>query len=219
MRLPALGGGPLGHQVPYGGGEARVGADGGGPAHRQAQLRRLGRGLGVEVIEDLHVVRHEPDGRHHDGGHALAVQLLQVVADVGLQPWDVRGAGAGLVDQPPRVVDAGPLPYGVGDQLGDVQVLAHVRAALPVLLDGARGVGGRDGDGVRAEREVGAVAHVLGEVCQRLQDALDHGFDEAGVVEVVPQLVDPRRLEPLPSSVASASARFSRYWRQPEYEA
>ena len=42
------------------------------------------------------------------------------------------------------------------------------------------------------------------------------GLDEAGVVEVLAHLVHRGGRSPLSSSVASDSARSSRYWRQPE---
>lgn len=42
-----------------------------------------------------------------------------------------------------------------------------------------------------------AVPDVLGEIGQRPQHTLDHRLQEAGVVEVVPQFVDLRQLEPL----------------------
>jgi hypothetical protein len=44
---------------------------------------------------------------------------------------------------------------------------------------------------------VRARPYVLGELGEGLQDALDHGLHEAGVVEVVPQLVDLRQLQTL----------------------
>ncbi len=143
------------------------------------------------------MVGDEADGGHDDGRGARRVPLLEVVADVRLQPRDVRGAGTGLVDQPPGVVDPGALADGVGDQLGHVQVLFDVRPALAVGLDGAGAVGGGGGDGVRGEGDVGAGADVLGEVGEGAQHAVDHGLDEAGVVEVVPQLVDLRELHAL----------------------
>src|SRR5581483_3835870 len=47
------------------------------------------------------------------------VQLLQVVADVRLQPRDVRSAAAALVDQLPGAAGhARPLRHGLGDPPG-----------------------------------------------------------------------------------------------------
>lgn len=195
--LPALDGGALQDQLADRGGEARVGAHGGRPAYGQAQFGCLGRGLRVEVVEDLHVVGDEADGCHDDRGDAGRVALLQVVADVGLQPRDVRGAGAGLVDELPGVVDAGALADGVGDQPGHVQVLLDVRPAVSVVLDRAGAVRGGGRDGVGREGEMRAVPDVLGEVGKGFEDPVDHRLQEAGVVEVVAQLVDLREVEAL----------------------
>ena len=125
-----FGGRALQEEVADGRGEPGVGAHGGGPGDRQAQLGGLGGGLGVEVVLDLHVVGDEPDGGHHDGRDARGVPLLQVVADVRLQPGDVRGAAAGLVDEPPGVVHTGLRTDGVRDHPRHVQVLGDVGAAL-----------------------------------------------------------------------------------------
>ncbi len=95
------------------------------------------------------------------------------------------------------MVDARALADGVGDQPGHVQVLRDVRAAVAVGLDGAGGVRGGGGDGVGAEGDVRAVPDVLGEVGERPDHSVGHGLDEAGVVEVVPQLVGLRQLQPL----------------------
>ncbi len=160
----ALGRRPLQDQVPHGRGEARVRADRGGAGHRQAQLPGLRGGLGVEVVLDLHVVRDEADGDHHDGRDALGVQGLQVVADVGFQPRDVRGAAAGLVDELPGVLLAGLRADLLGDDAGDVEVLGDVRAAVAVGGHGAGGVGGGGRDGVRGEGQVRAGPQALGEL-------------------------------------------------------
>ena len=47
---------------------------------------------GVEVPHHLHVVAHEPDRHDHHAGHAVGLQRGEVVADVGLEPRDLRGA-------------------------------------------------------------------------------------------------------------------------------
>ncbi len=87
---------PLQDQVADGGGEARVGAHGGRAAHRQAPAPRPWRWPPVSrSYSDLHVVGDEADGGHHHRGGAGRVPLLQVVADVGLEPRDVRGAASG----------------------------------------------------------------------------------------------------------------------------
>src|SRR4051812_31995371 len=59
--LAALDGGPLEQQVAHRRDEAGVEAGGRGPGHRQPELLRGGHRLGVEVVDDLHVVRDEAD--------------------------------------------------------------------------------------------------------------------------------------------------------------
>ncbi len=195
-----FGGRALQEEVADGRGEPGVGAHGGGPGDREAQLGGLGGGFGVEVVLDLHVVGDEPDGGHHDGRDARGVPLLQVVADVRLQPGDVRGAAAGLVDEPPGVVHTGLRTDGFRDHPCHVQVLGDISAALAVLGvvgGGAGGVGCGGGDGVRGEGQMGAVPHLLGQGGERRQHTVGHRADEAGVVEVVPQLVDLRHRQTL----------------------
>lgn len=143
------------------------------------------------------MVGDEADGGDHDGRDLGAVQLLQVVADVRLEPRDVRGSGARLVDELPGVVDARALADRFGDQLRHFQVLFDVRSAVTVVLDRAGGVRGRGRDRVGRERDVRPVPDVLGEVGQGLQHAFGHGLDEALVIEVVPELVDLRQLQAL----------------------
>jgi hypothetical protein len=53
------------------------------PGQGQAQrVGRLGR-LDVQVVPDLHVVGHEPDGDHHHGLRPGLGQLTQVIAMSG----------------------------------------------------------------------------------------------------------------------------------------
>ena len=58
----------------------------------------------VEVPNDLHVVRHEADGRHHDVLGADLRQGVQVLDDVGSEPRNLRRAASTLIDQLPSVV-------------------------------------------------------------------------------------------------------------------
>ncbi len=143
------------------------------------------------------MVRDETDRCHHHGGYAFAVQRLQVVADVGFQPRDVRGTAAGLVDELPGVLGACPLGHRRHDQPCHVQVLGDVGTAVAVRLHGAGGVRGRGGDGVRGEGEVRARPLLRRQLGQRGEDPVHHRLDEAGVVEVVPQLVDAWHGQPL----------------------
>ena len=85
-RLAALGRGALGEQVADDRDEARVGAGGGGAGEVQADLGGGRGGLGVEVVDDLHVVGDEADRHEHDRGRAGAGQLADPVVDVGLEP-------------------------------------------------------------------------------------------------------------------------------------
>lgn len=195
--LPAFRRGPLQHEVPYRRREPRVGAHRRGAGDRQAQLGGLRRRLRVEVVQHLHVVRDEAD-RHHDHRRgARTVQGLQVVADVRLQPRDVRGSAARLVDELPGQFGAGLGAHRVGDHLREVQVLLDVGpapAVRGVVRGRAGGVRGRGRDGVRGEGQVGPGADLPGQRLQCGQHPVDHGLHEAGVVEVVPQLVDLRQV-------------------------
>ena len=53
-------------QVAHDGDERRMDAGGRGPPHRQSESRGGRGGLGVEVVDDLHVVGHEADRDDHD---------------------------------------------------------------------------------------------------------------------------------------------------------
>ena len=168
------------------GDERRVAAGGGRPGEGQAQrVGRLGR-LDVQVVPDLHVVGHEPDGDHHHGLRPGLGQLTQVIADVGFQPRLGGRTAPALVGQRPRVrATAGPF----GNQAGGLGQLGHV----PVRSPRPAGLGHRDRDAVRGEHQVGVVPQVGGERGQRGAGAGGERLDEAGVVEEAPDLVDPRR--------------------------
>ena len=97
---------PLPHQVGQHLHERRVGADRRRPREpscpsSSARPRRLD----VEVVDHLDVVAEEADRHQDDLADPVAPQGPQVVADVRLQPRDLRRAAAGLEDQVPR-----PLP-------------------------------------------------------------------------------------------------------------
>ena len=49
-------------------------------------------GLGVEVVDDLHVVGDEADRHDHRGARAVLGELLEVVVDVGLEPRHAAAA-------------------------------------------------------------------------------------------------------------------------------
>ena len=63
---PASGVDLLRDQLADHGDEPGVGARRGGPHHPRPRRRPAAARLGVEVVDDLHVVGHEPDGRHDD---------------------------------------------------------------------------------------------------------------------------------------------------------
>ena len=197
-RLAAFGRGALQHQLAYRRGEARVRADRGRAGDREAELLGLLPGLGVEVVLDLHVIGDEADRHHDHRRRARRVLRLQVVADVRLQPRDVRGAAAALVDELPGTVrHARRRGDRLGDQPGDLQVLGDVGATGP----GVGGVTGRAGgvservrDRVGGERQASVRSNALRQRVDRRERAFDHRLDETGVVEEEPELVDPESI-------------------------
>ena len=101
-------GGPLHKDIGQRGDEGRVRARGRRPD--VGQMEALGglAGLGVQVEDDLHVVRHEANRRDDDArghrhrcpvGQAPGCQGLQVVVDIRLQPAGLGRARARAVDQ------------------------------------------------------------------------------------------------------------------------
>jgi hypothetical protein len=142
-------------------------------------------GLGVEVEDDLHVVADEADRRHDDAGAAARGQVLEVVVDVRLQPRLLRRPGTGAVDEVPLDDAAAALRDAVGDGLADGPVHRRVGAAA-----GPGGLVHRDGDGVRDENHTPEPAVRALQLGQRLVDGIDVRLDEAGMVRVVPHLVD-----------------------------
>ena len=134
-----------------------------GVAARGGQLQLLGGGdgLGVEVVDDLHVVGHEAHRHHHDRAGAPVAEPLEVVVDVGLEPGDadpLTASSTRLVRVPPP----GLLPDPLDDLGGDAAVLRDVRAAVgpAALVHGQR-------DRVRDEHEVRPVAHGVRQLRQR----------------------------------------------------
>ena len=99
-----------------------------------------------------------------------------------------------------------------GDQSGRGPVLRDVRARRP----GPLVVGLASGIECVVKTRRAPVADARRAARQRRSRGVDERLDEARVVEVLPDLVDraARRRRPL----AAASAMFSRYWRQPEYD-
>ena len=136
----------------------------------------------------------KPIGHQHHPPHAVGGQLREVVVDVGLQPRRGRGARARAVDEVVPVGAAGRRLHPAGHLVDRAAVLADVRPAAARVLGvgGAAGVGHLGRDRVGDEDEAGGVA-VVGQLGQRRQARVDDGLDEAGVVVVLPQPVEPRR--------------------------
>ena len=144
----------------------------------QPQLLRRRLGLGVEVVDDLHVVGDEPDGHHHHRRHTVGGELLEVVVDVGLEPRGARRAGPRAVDELPRQALVPRLESGHHEARGLevlVAVGADTRAAARVVH--------RVGDRVGHEDDV-RVVRCVGERSPRVLHERRH---EAGVVEGQPQ--------------------------------
>ena len=152
-----------------------------------------GHRLGVEVVDDLHVVGDEADGHEHHLGHAVAGQLLEVVVDVGLEPRRRRRPRARAVDEVVPVAAAGGLLHPGRDLVGGAAVLADVRRArLAGRVLRAAALAHRARDGVRDEDQPRTVAAV-GQLGEGGDAPRRRGLDEAGVVVVLPQLVEPGR--------------------------
>ena len=128
--LAALHRGPLEEQVADRGHEPRVDAGGGGPDERAPELLGGRRGLGVEVVDDLHVVGDETDRHHHDGRAALAGQVSRWSLTSGSSHGDVRRAGPRAEHQVARVAVAGLEADPLHDLVGDAAVLRDVRLAV-----------------------------------------------------------------------------------------
>ena len=79
--------------VDQGGHEARVGGDGVGALVGDPQARGGLLRLGVEVVDDLHVVADEPDRDDNGAGQRRCVggDLLEEIVDIGFEPAGLRG--------------------------------------------------------------------------------------------------------------------------------
>src|SRR6185295_13398485 len=74
-----------------------------GTHHFQTQLTSDVLRLEVEIVNDLHVIRHKPDRRHHDFFHARTCQRPEVIANVRSKPWLRRRTTATLINELPVV--------------------------------------------------------------------------------------------------------------------
>ena len=94
-------GGTLFEHVNQGGHEARVGGDRVGAFVGNPQASGGFLRLGVEVVDDLHVVADEPDGDDDGAGQRRCVgrDLLEEVVDIGFEPAGLRGPGPRAIDE------------------------------------------------------------------------------------------------------------------------
>ena len=108
------------------------------------------RRLGVQIVDDLHVVGDEADRHEDHSRRARRVQGREVVVDVGLEPGLGRRPGPGAEGEVPGPAGAGGRRRPPSDLGGELTVLRGVRAAAR-----ARAVVHRGRDGVRDEDQPG----------------------------------------------------------------
>ena len=76
-----------------------------GANHVDAKFFALVLSLSIQIVQDLHVIRHETDRHHHNVVYVgLLLQVAQVITNVRLKPRLAGRPGAALVDQLPREV-------------------------------------------------------------------------------------------------------------------
>ena len=142
--------GALFEHVDQGGHEGRIRRDRVGALVGNTQARGGLLRLGVEVVNDLHVVADEPDGDDDGAGQRRCVgrDLLEEVVDIGFEPAGLRGPGPRAIDEVVAQIraaeDAAQLRHdrlNEGVVLGNVADLgcgrSHVRRGLAPLLLGA----------------------------------------------------------------------------------
>ena len=80
--------------VDQGGHEGRIRRDGVGTLVGDPQARGGLVRLGIEVVDDLHVVADEPDGDDNGAGQRayVAGNLLEEIVDIGFEPAGLRGS-------------------------------------------------------------------------------------------------------------------------------
>ncbi len=88
----------------------RMGFDGSGADHSNAELIADGAGFGVEVVQDFHVIGEEAYGDEDGVGWIL----FEEIADVGFEPGLRGRAGAALIDELPLVTADGFRDVGAG---------------------------------------------------------------------------------------------------------
>ena len=137
--FPACKGGPFVNQVSQFIQELRVRFRGGSPPIVQAQFLGGSGSLGVEVIDDFHMVRNKTEGSHDDPAHPGGRQIAQVVINIGFQPRLVGGTRTRTKRQRPRHFQSLCSKSAV-DGLRYREVLGQVGPPLPqsVLLTGHR---------------------------------------------------------------------------------
>jgi hypothetical protein len=77
---------PFQDELAHHGNEPQIGSDCCRADELEPERGGSSGGLGVEVVHDFHVVRHEPDRYHDDGPRATGCKLVEPIADVGFEP-------------------------------------------------------------------------------------------------------------------------------------
>ena len=141
--------GTLFEHIDQGGHKGRIRRDGVGTLVGDPQARSGLLRLGVEVVNDLHVVADEADGDDDSAGQRVRVgrDLLEEIVDIGFEPAGLRGSRPGAIHEVVAQVrapeDAAQLRHdrlNEGAMLGDVADFAcrgsRLRRGLtPLLLD------------------------------------------------------------------------------------
>ena len=137
--------------VDQGGHEGRIRRDGVGTLVGDPQARGGLLRLGVEVVDDLHVITDESDGDDDCAGQraCIAGDLLEEIVDIGFEPAGLRGAGPRAIHEVVAQIGAPQdAPQLRHDRLNEGVVLGDVadfgcggsrlrRGTAPLLL-GAR---------------------------------------------------------------------------------
>ena len=138
--------------------------------------------LGVEVVEDLHMVGDKADRRDDDaGGEVSLLDFPEVVKHVGLEPG-LGGRTAAALEYQAVSRSAECRRY----QAAHFFQLGYVAAAL----------GHGERNTVRGVDHTRALTGVIGKVVECSTNALHRGFDESGMVVERAQLVDLRSTRP-----------------------
>ena len=95
-------GDPLLHKHPKHLHEAWMGPDRPASNHLDAELLAKGLCLHVKIVENFEMIGKKPDGVDQHASGIAALQVPQVIQDVGAEPRIFRAAAAALVDEAHR---------------------------------------------------------------------------------------------------------------------